>query len=495
MLSSNGTLNRAQLFDMDIDPNLVYGYHLDFNVGGTLFNSDYNTTVLTSPPSHEQDYNPNVFEAQRDIYNLMLYLPKETEIHARQDITDINVVWQNLRPSDISSIIAGQDITFDNLVGNNNIIQMGGPGSLLVLSGNTIDLGTSQGIQEVGNGYNFALPNEASTLIVAAGTPTDLTANQSTAFFPALTTAGINYSNLLAQGENSSAEAVVNKFRNTWVTPLLGTVSGSGTINMTESQISTSDINSNIYILSSGDINVGKSVVSLGSSASAQTQSTGIFTASGGSVNIFAEGDVNVNESRVQTFDGGDITIWSDEGSINAGRGSKTEINASPPKFEKNSSGDFVEVFSPPSVGSGIRAVTYQPDVSPGNIYLFAPQGIIDAGEAGISGGKVILGATEVLNAQNIAFSVGSVGVPAANSSSFSVGSLSGSSGLADTSKMIEQTSGAGAARDALKSTTQVLDEFMSKFLDIKVISFDEDEGTTDMDNDKDKDKKKKDKR
>jgi hypothetical protein len=52
---------------------------------------------------------------------------------------------------------------------------------------------------------------------------------------------------------------------------------------------------------------------------------------------------------------------------------------------------------------------------------------------------------------------------------------------------MIEQTSGAGAARDALRSTTQVLDDFMSKFLDIKVISFDEDDSAG---KEKDKDKR-----
>jgi hypothetical protein len=120
---------------------------------------------------------------------------------------------------------------------------------------------------------------------------------------------------------------------------------------------------------------------------------------------------------------------------------------------------------------------------------------VIDAGEAGIAGGKVVLGAVEVLNAQNISATAGSVGVPSSSAASIGIGSLSGTSGLADSSKLIEQTSGAGAARDALKSTTQVLDDFMSKFLDVKVISFDNDQsddGTTmDNDNDKKKDKKK----
>ena len=45
-----------------------------------------------------------------------------------------------------------------------------------------------------------------------------------------------------------------------------------------------------------------------------QIQSTGIFTAQGGAINIFANENVNVNESRVMTFLGGDITVWSDTG-------------------------------------------------------------------------------------------------------------------------------------------------------------------------------------
>jgi hypothetical protein len=203
------------------------------------------------------------------------------------------------------------------------------------------------------------------------------------------------------------------------------------------------------------------------------------------------------------TFFGGDITIWADQGDINAGRGSKTTVSVLQPTTVENVPGDssagYHLQFNPPAAGSGIRAVTFDPNQypggpilipKPGNIYLFAPQGAIDAGEAGIAGGKVILGATEVLNSQNIIAGVGSVGVPASNSSSVSIGALSGASGLADSTKMIEQTSGAGAARDALKNTTQVLDDFMSKFLDIKVISFDSDDDTSGIDKDKDKDKR-----
>jgi hypothetical protein len=160
-----------------------------------------------------------------------------------------------------------------------------------------------------------------------------------------------------------------------------------------------------------------------------------------------------------------------------------------------------VTTFTPPAVGSGIRAVTYDPNSvpggplpipAPGDIYLFAPQGVIDAGEAGIAGGKVVLGATQVLNAQNISFSAGSVGVPAAAASSVSLGSLAGAGSVAETSKMVAQSSALGGANDNLTKQTNVVDQFLSQFLDVKVINFDTDEGNTDNDKQDEEKRKKK---
>ncbi len=130
------------------------------------------------------------------------------------------------------------------------------------------------------------------------------------------------------------------------------------------------------------------------------------------------------------------------------------------------------------------------PIPAPGDIYLFAPQGVIDAGEAGIAGGKVVLGATQVLNAQNISFSAGSVGVPAAATSSVSLGSLAGAGSVAETGKMVAQASSLGA-NDQLTQQTNLVDQFLSKFLDVKVINFDTDEGNVDN-NTQDEEKRKK---
>ena len=113
-------------------------------------------------------------------------------------------------------------------------------------------------------------------------------------------------------------------------------------------------------------------------------------------------------------------------------------------------------VFSPPTVGSGIRTLSYIPGPGlqappEGNIYLFAPSGTIDAGEAGIAGAEVILGAQQILNVQNISFSVGSVGVPTSQTGP-SLGALAGVSNLtqAITPQTLAGVTGqAGAAGNA----------------------------------------------
>jgi len=102
----------------------------------------------------------------------------------------------------------------------------------------------------------------------------------------------------------------------------------------------------------------------------------------------------------------------------------------------------------------------------------------------------VVTGATEVLNAKNISFSVGSVGVPSGSGNSVNLGSLAGAGSVAETSKMVAQASALGGAKDSL-AQSNVVDQFLSKFLDVKVIDFDTDEGKADNDK-QDKEKKKK---
>jgi hypothetical protein len=252
---------------------------------------------------------------------------------------------------------------------------------------------------------------------------------------------------------------------------------GKGSISMTESQIATLAGKDDISILARSQVDVGKS------SFTQNTQGTGIYTSAGGAVNVFAGGDVNVNESRLMTFYGGDITVWSDLGNINAGRGSRTAVSASPPVLVPTGNGYVLE-FKPPAVGSGIRAVTYDPDgaigplmaPSPGDIYLYATHGNIDAGDAGIAGNNLFLVAPVILNAQNINPGGNSVGVPATSEGTVSIGALGGAGAMSAASSAIDQNSAVNQAASKFAPSTDLADDFIAKWLDVKVLSFDEDE-------------------
>jgi len=510
-VDSSGNSAKALIIMTDIDPDQFYA-----STSATTFSSAF---ISSSSSAHvhnntrtQRDSRPISITADRgDLKDIQIGAPKAANLHAYRDIRDIYYVGQNLSGTDISTVSAGRDILFSSTAAGSTStvtgLEQDGPGALLVQAGRNIDLGTSAGITTKGNAYNSALDStKGSDLYVVAGAASTKTPDSIVKFFDGdtdnnikgLQEYGIEYSELKAQGDTAGAQQRLDEARTLLIDRFFGgqTDTGIGTINMTSSQISTLAGKDNIYIMARGQINVGKTALILNKTIAAKKQAnTGIYTAKGGAIDIYSGGDLNVNESRVMSFQGGDLTLWSDHGNVNAGRGSKTTISSNDPTLSKNQDGTYSYVFSPPAVGSGIRTLTYasklgEPAPEAGNIYVFAPEGNIDAGEAGIAGNKVVLGATEVLNSQNITAGVGSVGVPSSSGSSVSIVSFSGTSGLADSSKMIEQTAGVGAARDALKSTTQVLDDFMSKFLDVKVISFDSDPGDDGNVKDKDKDKK-----
>ncbi len=407
-----GSPERALFAMSDMDPSRVYGYQKNFRVGDLFNRYLHAPTVL-----HADDARGSVIEAGGDIRNLQLYLPESVRIAAGRDVRDIYLFGQNVRAGDVSAVVAGRNVLFSASAGGNfdTGIEMAGPGTLVVQAGDSIDLGTTKGIQSIGSTFNPILGVKGSDLVVAAGFGNLLEPGAVADCFETLRDAGKEYSRLLAEGRTAEARLIIEQVRGEAIEPFLvpSSLESPGRILMTMSQISTTSGADDIYVLAAGDLNVGKSTFFTDEQ---QRKGTGIYTAAGGAVNVFSFHDINVNESRVMTFRGGDITLWSDLGNINAGRGSKTAVSATPPRVVPF--GDsFILVFDPPALGSGVRAVTYDPDgvtgplVEPpaGDIYLFAPEGFIDAGEAGIAGTNVFLGATQVLNVENITFTAGSV--------------------------------------------------------------------------------------
>lgn len=198
----------------------------------------------------------------------------------------------------------------------------------------------------------------------------------------------------------------------------------SGDILMYQSQIKTSR-NGNISLFAPGGL------VNAGIPANSSSgDNIGIVTEKGGSINSYSDGSFMVNQSKVITQYGSDILIWSNHGDIDAGRGSKTAISVPERVVTPNAYGDITVEVKGVASGSGIRAQSYDPDgpsgsiVAPdkGSVALFAPRGLLDAGEAGIEAGNLLIGAPVILNASNISVSGSSAGVPAADT-----GSLAGS--------------------------------------------------------------------
>jgi hypothetical protein len=145
--------------------------------------------------------------------------------------------------------------------------------------------------------------------------------------------------------------------------------------------------------------------------------SEGILTLRGGEIRGFTDGSFVLNQSRLFTQRGGDITLWSSNGDLNAGQGPKSSSNFPPItlKFNPNASS---EVDSAGSVsGAGIAAFRPSPEIEPSSVRLIAPVGTVDAGDAGVrASGDVFVAAAQVANADNFAAGGSVVGVPSIGS-------------------------------------------------------------------------------
>jgi hypothetical protein len=170
----------------------------------------------------------------------------------------------------------------------------------------------------------------------------------------------------------------------------------------------------NISLLApGGQINAGLAQAPSAFGVAKTPNQLGIVVQTTGSINAFSYGDFQVNQSRVFASDGGNILVWSTEGNIDAGRGSKTSLSAAPATVTIDpQSGAPIVTLSAPLTGSGIQALATSPGATPGDVDLFAPHGVVNANDAGIVAGNLTIAATAVLGTNNIVVTGTSVGVP-----------------------------------------------------------------------------------
>jgi filamentous hemagglutinin family protein len=157
-------------------------------------------------------------------------------------------------------------------------------------------------------------------------------------------------------------------------------------------------LTSAIASLGGGDVNVIDTggAMDLGSQGLASqarpVAGFGILTTGGGNVNVTALGDVNIDGSRIGTYDGGNIFIESLQGNVNVGNGGNT-LNSVTLTFVTPAG--KAASFAEDTYGGGIQALTLQPPAKgevyppdaasvPGDIKVLAPQGNISSTLGGI---------------------------------------------------------------------------------------------------------------
>jgi hypothetical protein len=452
---------------------------------------------------------------------------RPTKVFAGRDIVDLNIIAQNIHPSDVSTIEAGRNIYYTGY-NNGGGLQVAGPGFFVVQAGgdigpflplahnNATEAAVQQGIVSVGNSsptpvgnfyvysstgggsvgvYNTALlgptnnPRRNTALTEAAGTtsgadivtlfgakfgvdyqavinayvdpanagsvahnyiaelqaflvkigkpasgtdaasllaafealPADLQrVFVDQVFFAELKAVGAGQKSGAAQSQRGY-EMINTMFPSSLgytANALDGGPSGAsrlvktGDLNMLHATIQT-QLGGDVSIFGpGGNLIVGSLAVE--SNPNLKLRDLGVLTLGGGAINTFTDGSALVNSSRVMTTQGGDILMWSSNGNLDAGRGSKT-ISSAPALevlFDQN---DYQSVDLGGFVtGSGIRTLKASSVAQASDVYLVAPRGIIDAGSAGIgSSGVVVVIAPVIANASNFQAQGGTVGIPA----------------------------------------------------------------------------------
>lgn len=421
---------------------------------------------------HRDDGEPvRLYAGDGDISGLALYSPKAALIYAARDITDVALYLQNLRASDTSVVAAGRDIIPSNAnsllrllaTGTGNVvnndspvnagdIQISGPGTLQVLAGRHLDLGTGAeladgtgaGITSIGNARNPSLAAGGANLIVGAGIGDASSLANSSLDFAAFiehyvtTSDGAGYLKELAPGvdfasldDEEQARLALGVFylilRDAGrdyaktgnydsalnaIDVLVGNTPAAGNI-LTRGRSIRSTRGGEINLLMPGG------GLTLANTAIGNPLSPpGIITESGGSIYTFADKSIDIGIGRIFTLRGGNQMIWSTTGDIAAGSSSKTVTSAPPTRVLIDPQSAAVQTdLAGLATGGGIGALATVAGVPLGDVDLVAPEGTVDAGDAGIRvSGNLNISANQVVNAGNISVGGSSSGTPTAPS-------------------------------------------------------------------------------
>ncbi|WP_246530286.1 filamentous haemagglutinin family protein [Paraburkholderia podalyriae] len=164
----------------------------------------------------------------------------------------------------------------------------------------------------------------------------------------------------------------------------------------------------------------------------------GILTLEQGDINVFTDQSVLLAQSRIFTEQGGNITMWSSNGDINAGKGAKSSADTPAPNYVCDAN-HYCTVDARGEVsGAGIATLQTIPGAPAGNANLIAPRGTVDAGDAGIRvSGNLNVAALHVANVDNIQVQGTSTGIPVVQA--VNTGALTAASSAASAASQMAQ--------------------------------------------------------
>jgi len=405
--------------------------------GGNLYGNSINvsdsTTVQGLNPSsftsgdpnndgllHLDDANPVLVNISGSVSDFTLYSPKPVEMYVTGNLIDSSATIKNLHPTDTSIISVGGEILDHsdyviltlppgetpnfNALDQVAAIQLFGQNGVVVGNPNLNPVLANQELSfayDAASGtlkYNGIMSAAVEQALLAMPVPfldaatikTIYTQSQLEAINPdqGYTIAGpgtfqINAASMdLGNGGGIVSQGVENH-------PALAPytargadidVSVSGNITMLASTIE-SQFGGEVNVTCGGTITLGSALVP----STSKQYPLGIVSLWQGDISVIAEGDINVDGSRIAAYDGGNLFVESLDGNVNAGVGGLGEVQVTKP----NANGKTSLIEQIP--GSGILATSF-PQLSYGekseqigNITVQTPQGSINASAGGVA--------------------------------------------------------------------------------------------------------------
>ncbi len=380
----------------------------------TTFASDHAST-----PLHLNDPNPVTLDIAGNIYGFILNVPTFANITVAGNTYNFGFSGQNLSTSQTTSInVAGDILYADTLHAASVALADPLPAELLnpKLSGNPIvsaDLTYASGklsinSQMTADGLNFLL-NPTVVQLDASGKPV-LDSSGNPVLVPVTLDAAQRGAVLAlyadSQAQNGLALSGSGDFNITARSMSLGISDGitvdfpdapdaaltaispnganinvttTGDLDLTATKIADGGLGGGINLTIGGKLDVGGTATALGDPSSPK----GIFTTSGGSINVTAAGDVNVDGSRIAAYDGGDINITSQNGDVNAGAGGEGFVIFQALQLDPLT-GHVIAIPTDIPL-SGILATTvFGSDAALGNITINTPNGSVNSSLGGV---------------------------------------------------------------------------------------------------------------